>query len=107
MRRARLEFTGTYEKNLAREVRTASPRLMAGATMKTFSVAEAAKELGVSAGTVYGLCASRKLRHERHGLRRGRIRIAEDLAAEQVRRRLPSGKKDPLGGKEPRRRNRG
>jgi len=53
--------------------------------MKTFSVAEAAKELGVSAGTVYALCASRRLRHERHGLGRGRIKIPEDALAEYRR----------------------
>jgi excisionase family DNA binding protein len=55
--------------------------------MKMFSVAEAAKELGVSAGTVYGLCAGRKLRHERIGLRRGRIRVPQD-AIEEYRRRV-------------------
>lgn len=53
--------------------------------MKTFSVAEAAKELGVSPGTVYSLCASRKIRHERIGLGRGTIRIPED-ALEEYRR---------------------
>jgi excisionase family DNA binding protein len=53
--------------------------------MKTFSVAEAAKELGVSDGTVYGLCSRRKIRHERIGLGRGTIRIPED-AVEEYRR---------------------
>jgi excisionase family DNA binding protein len=53
--------------------------------MKTFSVAEAAKELGVSAGTVYALCAGKKIRHERIGLGRGTIRIPED-ALEEYRR---------------------
>jgi excisionase family DNA binding protein len=55
--------------------------------MKMFSVAEAAKELGVSVGTVYALCARRKLRHERHGLGRGRIKIPED-ALEEYRRNV-------------------
>jgi excisionase family DNA binding protein len=53
--------------------------------MKRYSVAEAAKELGVSGNTVYALCANRKLRHERHGLGRGRIKIPED-ALEDYRR---------------------
>jgi excisionase family DNA binding protein len=53
--------------------------------MRRLSVAEAAKELGVSAGTVYALCAARKLRHERHGLGRGRIKIPEDALAEYRR----------------------
>jgi excisionase family DNA binding protein len=55
--------------------------------MKRLSAAAAAKELGVSVGTVYGLCASRKIRHERHGLGRGRIKIPED-ALEEYRRRV-------------------
>lgn len=58
--------------------------------MKVFSVSEAAKKLGISTGTVYGLCASRKLRHERHGLRRGRIKITED-ALEEYRRSVTVG----------------
>jgi excisionase family DNA binding protein len=53
--------------------------------MKSFSVAEAARELGVSAGTVYGLCSRKRLRHERHGLGRGKILIPED-ALEEYRR---------------------
>src|SRR4051794_17161388 len=64
--------------------------LVAGRTMKRFSVAEAAKELGVSTGTVYGLCASRKLRHERHGLGRGRIKIPDD-ALQEYRRSVTVG----------------
>jgi excisionase family DNA binding protein len=54
--------------------------------MRSFSVAEAARELGVSAGTVYGLCAARKLRHERIGLGRGRIKIPEDALVEYRQR---------------------
>jgi excisionase family DNA binding protein len=53
--------------------------------MRTFSVSEAAQELGISIGTVYGLCSRRRLRHERHGLGRGVIRIPED-AIEEYRR---------------------
>jgi excisionase family DNA binding protein len=58
--------------------------------MKTFSVAEAAKELGVSAGTVYALCAGRRLRHERIGLGRGTIRIPAD-ALDEYRRSVTVG----------------
>jgi excisionase family DNA binding protein len=56
-----------------------------GMSMKNHSVAEAAQLLDVSTSLVYGLCAQRKLRHERHGLGRGRIRIPED-ALEEYRR---------------------
>lgn len=49
------------------------------------SVRAAAERLGVSAALVYGLCAARRLRHERHGLGRGRIRIPEE-AIEEYRR---------------------
>jgi excisionase family DNA binding protein len=53
--------------------------------MRTFSISEAAKELRISTGLMYSLCASRRIRHERHGLGRGRIRITED-AIEEYRR---------------------
>lgn len=46
------------------------------------TVKQTAERLGVSAGLVYELCASRKLRHERHGSGRGTIRIPEDAIAE-------------------------
>jgi excisionase family DNA binding protein len=58
--------------------------------MKQFSVVEAAKKLGVSTGTVYALCARRKVRHERHGIGRGRIRIPED-ALDEYRRSVTVG----------------
>jgi excisionase family DNA binding protein len=53
--------------------------------MKLFSVQQAAAQLGVSPGLVYALCASKRIRHERHGLGRGKIRIPED-AIEEYRR---------------------
>jgi excisionase family DNA binding protein len=37
----------------------------------------AAERLGVSPALVYALCARGEIRHERHGLGRGVIRIAE------------------------------
>ena len=43
-----------------------------------FSVKQAAEKLGVSAKLVYSLCAGGKIVHERHGLGRGTIRIAEE-----------------------------
>jgi excisionase family DNA binding protein len=42
------------------------------------SVKQAAEKLGVSAKLVYSLCAGGKIVHERHGLGRGTIRIAEE-----------------------------
>ena len=53
--------------------------------MKHFSVREAAAELCVCEGTVYGLCKRRVIRHERHGLGRGKILIPEDAIAEYRR----------------------
>jgi excisionase family DNA binding protein len=53
--------------------------------MRSYSVSEAAAELGVSENLVYGLCQRKKIRHERHGLGRGTIRIPED-ALEEYRR---------------------
>jgi len=53
--------------------------------MRLLTVKEAAAQLGVSTGIVYGLCARRLLRHERYGLGRGRIKIPEDAIAEYRR----------------------
>jgi excisionase family DNA binding protein len=56
-----------------------------GEPMKRYTVKEASQYLGVSQGLIYGLCSRRRLRHERHGLRRGRILIPED-ALDEYRR---------------------
>jgi excisionase family DNA binding protein len=53
--------------------------------MKLLSVREAADALGVSQNLIYALCAKKQIRHERHGLGRGTIRIPED-ALEEYRR---------------------
>jgi excisionase family DNA binding protein len=53
--------------------------------MKMLTVQETATMLGISPGLVYALCSSKRLRHERHGLGRGKIRIPED-AVEEYRR---------------------
>lgn len=46
------------------------------------TVVQAAKALGISPSTVYGLCAKRKLKHYRFGNRAGKIVIEEaDLEA--------------------------
>lgn len=50
--------------------------------MALLSVRDAAERLGVSISLLYALCAARKIRHERHGLRRGHIRIPEDAIEE-------------------------
>src|SRR5262249_11907261 len=50
-----------------------------------FSVKQAAEQLGVSAKLVYSLCAGGKIVHERHGLGRGTIRIAEEALEEHRR----------------------
>lgn len=47
-----------------------------------FTVKQAAEQLGVSVGLVYGLCAAGKIRHERFGLGRGTIRISEEAMEE-------------------------
>ena len=46
------------------------------------TVREVAAELGVSPSLVYGLCAAGKIRHERHGVKRGTIRIGPDALDE-------------------------
>lgn len=54
--------------------------------MKPLTVKEAAERLGISPGLMYALVAARKVRHERHGVGRGRIKIPED-ALDEYRRR--------------------
>jgi len=46
------------------------------------SVREAADRLGVSTALVYALCARKRIRHERHGLGRGTIKITEEALKE-------------------------
>lgn len=46
------------------------------------SVKQAAERLDVSPALVYALCAKKRIRHERHGLGRGTIRIPEDALEE-------------------------
>jgi excisionase family DNA binding protein len=60
--------------------------------MKSYSVIEAAARLSVSAALIYSLCSRRKIRHERHGLGRGTLRIPED-ALEEYRQRVTIGVK--------------
>jgi excisionase family DNA binding protein len=58
------------------------------------TVKQAAARLGVSLATVYQLCAARRIRHERHGLGRGHIRIPED-ALDEYRRAVTVGVGEP------------
>ena len=46
--------------------------------VKLLSVSETAERLGISKALVYALCSRKKMRHERHGLGRGTIKIPED-----------------------------
>jgi excisionase family DNA binding protein len=80
----------TYEDSNANRrgpgKRRAAARSGVPETESFFSVAEAAAELRLSEQTVYGLCQRRKIRHERHGLGRGKILIPAD-ALDEYRRR--------------------
>jgi len=58
--------------------------------VKLFTVKETAGLLNVSIDLVYQLVACRKIRHERIGLGRGRIRIPED-ALDEFRARATIG----------------
>ncbi len=49
---------------------------------KMLTVAEAAAVLHVSETTVRALCSARKIRHERHGMGRGKILIPDDALGE-------------------------
>ena len=58
-----------------------------GAMVAILTVREASLRLGVSAATVYGLCAACRLRHSRVGMGRGKIRIPEDAVDEYLKAR--------------------
>ena len=55
------------------------------------TVKEAAARLGVSANLVYLLCARAKIRHERHGLGRGVIRITPEALDEYRKQATVAG----------------
>jgi excisionase family DNA binding protein len=67
--------------------------------LRFLTVAQAARFLGISSGTVYTLCAARRLPHRRLGPTRRMIRFApEDLRAYLEDARVPIG--GPAGGGE-------
>ena len=49
---------------------------------RLLSVKEVAAELRLSEDSIYKLCSLKKLRHERHGSKQGRIRIPEEAIEE-------------------------
>jgi excisionase family DNA binding protein len=62
-------------------VQQKSPGALKPSEPVLLTVKQAADQLGISTGTVFGLCASKKLRHLRLGAGRGTIRIRiTDLA---------------------------
>jgi len=65
-----------------------------------YTVKEAAIRLMVSPALMYALVAARRIRHERHGLRRGKILVPED-ALEEYRRRCTVDVGEPLHQEEP------
>lgn len=65
------------------------------------TVKQAAATLGISAALVYALVARRKIRHERHGLGRGSIRIPQD-AIDDYRRSVTVETKAGGGPEQPR-----
>jgi excisionase family DNA binding protein len=69
--------------------------------MKMFTVAEAAAELGVSPSLVYVLCSRKRIRHQRHGVGRGKIVIPEDALDEYRQRQTVSVEEAAAGGSLP------
>lgn len=61
------------------------------AVVPALTVKEAAARLGVSANLVYTLCARAKIRHERHGLGRGVIRIPPEALDEYRKQATVAG----------------
>jgi excisionase family DNA binding protein len=67
------------------------------------TVREAAEALEISQALVYALVARGKIRHERHGLRRGTIRIPPE-ALEEYRKTRTVGAEEPQAPPPPRHR---
>jgi excisionase family DNA binding protein len=61
---------------------------------RLLSVKEAAAELKLSTDTIYKLCSTKQLQHERHGPKRGTIRIPEE-ALSDYRNRVTVDVKEP------------
>lgn len=62
------------------------------------NVKQAAEQLGISVSLFYALIAAKKIRHERHGLGRGTIRIPPE-AIDEYRRGcvvMPPASSQPL-----------
>lgn len=59
-----------------------------------FTVKQAAQELSLSESLVYKLVAAGKIRHERHGMGRGVIRIPRD-SLDEYRRDCTRGEPPP------------
>ena len=59
---------------------------MSTAAIQKLTVKEAAEQLRISAALVYALCAAKKIRHERHGLGRGKIVIPAEAVGEYRQR---------------------
>ena len=55
---------------------------MSETAKKLLTVRDAAARLGVSQALVYMLVSARKIRHQRHGMKRGAIRIPLDALEE-------------------------
>jgi excisionase family DNA binding protein len=64
------------------------------------TVRQAAERLGVSVALVYALCSRRRIRHERHGLGRGVIRIPE-AGLEEYRRGCVVGEDEGAASRPP------
>ena len=56
-----------------------------------FTVKQAAKELSISVSLVYALVATGKIRHERHGIGRGVIRIPKEALDEYRKQSTVTG----------------
>jgi excisionase family DNA binding protein len=63
--------------------------------MRLLTVAEAAKQLNVSRGTIYNLCGTGELPHRRIGVGRGCIRFTDEDLREYLDRKKVKGQEGP------------
>jgi excisionase family DNA binding protein len=69
--------------------------------MRLLNVAEAAKQLNVSRGTIYNLRGTGELPHRRIGVGRGCIRFAEEDLKEYLDRKKVKGREEAAPAPKP------
>lgn len=85
MKRSQKKPAKSSDREQPSEPTPETPAVVA-TSFKYLTVAQVASALVVSPKTIYDLCAAKKLKHNRIGLGRGKIRISEQVLKEFLER---------------------